>query len=153
MNAIALNRLALESILRHAIDNEEFNPYYQPVVDLSSRRIVGLEALVRWQHPRLGLLAPSEFLGLAEDTGLILDISASVMRSACLQTRQWQLEGLRDLRIAVNVSARQFRQKDFIDRILQILTDPSLIPASLELEFTENSIMGNAQTAAASLTE
>ncbi len=153
MNALALNRLALETSLRQAIDNEEFITYYQPVVDLSSRRIVGLEALVRWQHPRLGLLAPSEFLGLAEDTGLILDISASVMRSACLQTRQWQLEGLRDLRIAVNVSARQFRQKDFIDRILQILTDANLSPASLELELTETSIMENAESAAEILTE
>src|SRR5260370_38830407 len=153
MNALRLNRLAVETSLRQAIDNEEFITYYQPVVDLSSRRIVGLEALVRWQHPRLGLLPPSEFLGLAEDTGLILDISTSVMRSACLQTRTWQLEGLSSLRIAVNVSARQFRQKDFVDRILQVLSESRLCPSSLELELTETSIMADPESAATILTE
>lgn len=153
MNALALNRLALETSLRQAIDNQEFITFYQPVVDLSSNKIVGLEALVRWQHPTLGLLPPSEFLDLAENTGLILDISQSVMKSACLQTRQWQLEGLSDLRIAVNVSARQFQQKDFIERILQILIDTNLRPASLELELTETSIMENPETAAGTLAE
>ena len=153
MNALALNRLSLETSLRQAIDNQEFVTYYQPVVDLASTRIVGLEALVRWQHPRLGLLPPSEFLGLAEDTGLIPEISASVMRTACLQTRRWQLEGLSHLRIAVNVSARQFQQKDFIDRILQILRDSNLSPTCLELEVTETSIMENPESAAEILTE
>jgi diguanylate cyclase (GGDEF)-like protein len=153
MNALALNHLALETSLRRAIDNQEFVTYYQPVVNLASARIVGLEALVRWQHPSRGLLAPSEFLGLAEDTGLIVDISTSVMRLACVQTRQWQLEGLSDLRIAVNVSARQFRQKDFIDRILQILAEASLSPTCLELELTETSIMENPESAAEILAE
>jgi len=153
MNASALSRLALETSLRRAIDNEEFVTYYQPVVDLASMKIVGLEALVRWQHPRLGVLPPSEFLGLAEDTGLILDISTSVMRSACLQTRTWQLDGLSSLRIAVNVSARQFRQKDFVDRILQVLSESRLCPSSLELELTETSIMDDPESAAKILTE
>jgi diguanylate cyclase (GGDEF)-like protein len=153
MNALALNRLALETSLRQAIDNQEFVTFYQPVVDLSSNKVVGFEALVRWQHPTLGLLLPAEFLDLAENTGLILDISQSVMRSACLQTREWQHEGHGDLRIAVNVSARQFRQKDFIDRILQILRDTNLNPVSLELELTETSIMENPETAAAILAD
>jgi len=153
MNALALNHLALETSVRHAIDNQEFITYYQPIVDLTSMKIVALEALVRWQHPRLGLLPPSEFLGLAEDTGLILDISTSVMRSACIQTRQWQLEGLSNLRIAVNVSPRQFRQKDLVDRILQILSDSRLSPSSLELELTETSIMDNPESTAKILTE
>jgi diguanylate cyclase (GGDEF)-like protein len=153
MNAMALNHLALETSLRRAIDNQEFVTYYQPVVDLASTRIVGLEALVRWQHPRLGLLPPSEFLGLAENTGLILEISASVMRSACFQTRQWQLEGLSDLRIAVNVSARQFRQRDFINTIHQILRDSNLSANCLELELTETSIMEDPESAAGILTE
>ena len=137
MNALALNRLALETSLRQAIDNQEF----------------GLEALVRWQHPQLGILPPSEFLSLAEDTGLILNISESVMRSACVQTRKWQLQGLRGLRIAVNVSARQFQQKDFIDRVIQILGDSRLEPSSLELELTETSIMENPESATQLLTE
>ncbi len=153
MNALALNRLALETSLRRAIDNEEFVTYYQPVVDLASMKIVGLEALVRWQHPRLGVLPPSEFLGLAEDTGLILDISTSVMRSACFQAQKWQLEGLSSLRIAVNVSARQFRQKDFVDRILRILGESKLCPSSLELELTETSIMDDPESAAKILTK
>ncbi|HMH45481.1 MAG TPA: EAL domain-containing protein [Pyrinomonadaceae bacterium] len=153
MNASARNRLALETSLRQAIDNDEFVTFYQPVVNLASGKIVGLEALVRWQHPRLGILPPADFLELAEHTGLIMDISQSVMRAACLQTRQWQLQGQSDLRLAVNVSARQFRQKDFIDRIRRILNDTSFNPASLELELTETSIMDNPESAAEILAE
>ena len=153
MNALARNRLALETSLRQAIDNDEFLTFYQPVVNLASGQVVGLEALVRWQHPRLGLLPPAEFLELAEHTGLILDISQSVMRSACLQTRRWQLQGLSDLRLAVNISARQFRQRDFVDRIHGILNDTNFSPASLELELTETSIMENPAAAVEILAE
>ena len=153
MNALARNRLALETSLRQAIDNDEFLTFYQPVVNLASGQVVGLEALVRWQHPRLGLLLPAEFLELAEHTGLILDISQSVMRSACLQTRRWQLQGLSDLRLAVNISARQFRQRDFVDRIRGILNDTNFGPASLELELTETSIMENPASAVEILAE
>ena len=153
MNALALNRLALETSLRQAIDNDEFVTFYQPVVNLVSGKVVGLEALVRWQHPRLGLLLPAEFLELAEHTGLILDISQSVMRSACLQTRHWQLQGLSDLRLAVNISARQFQQRDFLDRIRGILNDTDFSPASLELELTETSIMENPAAAVEILAE
>jgi diguanylate cyclase (GGDEF)-like protein len=153
MNASALNRLALETSLRQAIDQQEFITYFQPIMDLASNRIVGTEALVRWQHPQLGLLPPSEFLGLAEDTGLILSISESVMRAASIQTREWQLRGLADFRIAVNVSARQFQQKDFIDTVIQILEDSRLEPSCLELELTETSVMENPDLAASILTE
>jgi diguanylate cyclase (GGDEF)-like protein len=153
MNSLALNHMALEASLRRAVDNDEFVTYYQPVVDLQSKRIVGLEALVRWQHPQMGLLPPAEFLGLAEDTGLISDISTLVMRSACHQTRQWQLQGFSDLRIAVNVSARHFRQKDLFDRIRQILSHSGLGPNFLELELTETSIMENPESATQILTE
>jgi len=153
MNALARNRLALETSLRHAIDNDEFVTFYQPVVNLASGKVVGLEALVRWQHPRLGLLPPADFLELAEHTGLIMDISQSVMRCACLQTRQWQLQGHRDLRLAVNVSARQFKQKDFTDRIHRILNETGFSPASLELELTETSIMDNPESTAEILAE
>ena len=153
MNATALNRLTLETSLRRAIDNHEFINYYQPVVDLASSKIIGTEALVRWQHPSLGLLPPSEFLPLAEETGLIVDISAVVMRAACIQTRKWQLEGLENMRLAVNISARQFRQKDFIERILQILNETELNPSAMEMELTETSIMENPESAAKLLNE
>ncbi|HXI74312.1 MAG TPA: EAL domain-containing protein [Pyrinomonadaceae bacterium] len=153
MNATSLKRLSLETSLRYAIDNEEFVTFYQPVVDLSSGEIDGFEALVRWQHPELGLLAPIEFLDLAESTGLIVEISECVMRAACRQTLQWQKQGRKNLRIAVNVSARHFRQKNFIDRIVHIVAESQLDPRSLELELTESSIMENPEAAAEVLNE
>lgn len=153
MNAAALTRLSLETSLRRAIENNEFVTFYQPVVDLSSSDIVGLEALVRWEHPERGLLAPVEFLDLAESTGLIVDISECVLRTACLQTRQWQAQGRQKLRIAVNVSARHFRQKDFLERIVNIVRETRLGPQSLELELTESSIMENPESAAEILRE
>jgi EAL domain-containing protein (putative c-di-GMP-specific phosphodiesterase class I) len=103
---------------------------------------------VRWQHPQLGLLTPIEFLELAESTGLIVDISECVMRAGCCQTRQWQEQGQAGLHLAVNVSARHFRQKDFIERIETILAETKLDPRSLELELTESSIMEDPESAA-----
>jgi len=153
MNATSLKRLSLETSLRHAIDNEEFVTFYQPIINLSSGEVEALEALVRWQHPQLGLLAPIEFLDLAESTGLIVEISESVMRAACRQTLQWQEQGRKNLRIAVNVSARHFRQKNFIDRLIHIVAESQLDPRSLELELTESSIMENPEAAAESLRE
>jgi diguanylate cyclase (GGDEF)-like protein len=153
MNASALTRLSLETSMRRAIDNDEFITFYQPVVDLSSGDIVGLEALVRWEHPEFGLLAPAEFLDLAESTGLIVDISECVLRAACCQTRQWQEQGREKLRVAVNVSARHFRQKDFVGRIVHIVRETGFNPQSLELELTESSIMENPESAAEILRE
>ena len=153
MNALALKRLALETSMRRAIENGEFITYYQPVVNLASGAVVGLEALVRWQHPELGLLLPGHFIGLAEDTGLILEISDFVMRAACIQTRAWQDRGLGRLRIAVNISARHFQQKDFLDRLLEILGETRLDPTCLELELTETSIMENTESAVKLLTQ
>src|SRR5687767_9921733 len=153
MNESALTRLSLETSLRRAIDNDEFVTFYQPVVHLSSGDIVGLEALVRWQHPERGLVPPVEFLDLAESTGLIIDISECVLRAACLQTRQWQEQGREKLRAAVNVSARHFRQKDFVSRIVHVVTETGLSPKSLELELTESSIMENPESAAEILRE
>lgn len=148
MNALALKRLSLETSLRRGIDNDEFVTFYQPVVDLSTGNIVGSEALVRWQHPQLGLLAPGHFLELAESTGLIVEISECVMRAACRQTVEWQRQGRTDLRVAVNVSARHFRQKEFVDRVTQIVSETDLSCESLELELTESSIMENPDAAA-----
>lgn len=147
MNARALKRLALESSLRRAVENEEFVVHYQSQVDIQSREIVGTEALVRWQHPQLGLLPPADFIDLAEKTGLIVEIGDSVMRAACVQTRQWQVHAFRDLHVAVNVSARQLKQKDFVSRLVEILDESELDPASLELELTETSIMENPESA------
>jgi diguanylate cyclase (GGDEF)-like protein len=153
MNAQAVERLALENSMRRAIENDEFIAYYQPVIDLASSRIVGLEALVRWQHPDLGVLPPAKFIGVAEDTGLIVEISELVMRTACAQTRKWQDEGLGRLRIAVNISARHFQQKNFLARLVEILAETRLDPKSLELELTETSIMENAESAVRLLTD
>ena len=148
MNSLALKRLALETSMRRAIENKEFVVYYQPVVNLASGEVVGSEALVRWQHPELGLLPPGRFIGLAEDTGLILDIGWFVMRAACARTRAWQDGGFGRLRIAVNISARHFQQRDFLDRLMQILGDTRLDPTCLEIELTETSIMENTESAA-----
>lgn len=145
--------MALENSLRRAVENNEFITHYQPVVDLVSGEIVGSEALVRWQHPELGVLPPAKFIGVAEDTGLIVDIGDMVMRTACLQTRRWQDEGLGRLRIAVNISARHFQQPNFLKKIGQILDETKLDPQCLELELTETSIMENAESATNLLTE
>jgi diguanylate cyclase (GGDEF)-like protein len=148
MNSLALKRLEMETSMRQAIENQEFVVYYQPVVNLVSGEVVGSEALVRWQHPELGLLPPGRFIGLAEDTGLILDIGWFVMRAACICTRSWQDRGFGRLRIAVNISARHFQQRDFLDRLMEILGDTRLDPTCLELELTETSIMENTEAAA-----
>jgi diguanylate cyclase (GGDEF)-like protein len=141
MNARALARLTRESELRRALENGELKLHYQPQVELSTQRIIGSEALARWQHPQLGLLPPSEFIPLAEDTGLITLLGEWAMREACRQTACWQLADEPDLRIAVNVSARQFQQEGFVKIVGDILAETSLAPSSLELEITETSIM------------
>lgn len=148
MNSLAIKRLALETAMRRAIANDEFVTFYQPVVNLASGEVVGSEALVRWEHPELGLLPPSKFIGLAEDTGLILEIGEFVMREACARTRAWQDQGFGRLRIAVNISARHFQQPNFSERLVEILGETGLEPTSLELELTETSIMENKDSAA-----
>src|SRR6266446_4830154 len=121
MNAQAIKRLALENSLRRAIQNRDFLNYYQPVIDLSSGKFAGMEALVRWRHPELGVLSPAEFIDLAEDTGLIIDIGDQVMSAACAQARQWHENGYGDLRISVNVSPRQLRNESFVERVVEVL--------------------------------
>jgi diguanylate cyclase (GGDEF)-like protein len=153
MNAQSSKRLALETDLRRAVEHREFITYYQPVVSLATRRIVGMEALVRWQHPELGIVPPADFIGLAEDTGLVVDIGALVLRTACLQTRAWQARGFRRLRVAVNISARQLQQASFLDQVVQVLDETGLESDCLGLELTETSIIENAESAAELLTE
>jgi len=153
MNAQAHKRLALETSMRRGIENKDFITHYQPVVHLATGEVVGCEALVRWRHPEFGVLPPAKFIGLAEDTGMIVDIGDFVMRTACAQTRGWQDQGYGRLRIAVNVSARHFRQANFLDRVVQTLRETRLDPVCLELELTETSIMENPEAAAALLTK
>jgi len=145
MNSRASKQLALETSLRHAIDNEEFVLHYQPRLAVDSLKITGVEALVRWQHPQLGLLSPAEFISLAEDNGLILPIGEWVLRTACRQNREWQEKGFAPMRVGVNVSARQFHQQHLAEIVLNILDETGLAPAFLDLELTESSIMSNAQ--------
>ncbi len=151
MNARALKRLSLENDLRRALEREEFVLHYQPQISGASGRIVGVEALVRWQPPRLGLVAPAEFIPLAEETGLIEPLGAWVLRTALTQVRQWQAQGLAVGRVAVNLSARQFRQPDLVPMIAGLLSETKLRAEGLELELTESSIMHDAGVAVETL--
>src|SRR5215213_8892419 len=153
MHELATKRLALESNLRRAIQNEEFLIHYQPRVSVDSLAITGVEALVRWQHPQLGLVSPSEFIPLAEDTGLIVPIGEWVLRTACLQGRRWRDQGFAPIPIAVNISARQFHDQDLSQTVIRILEETGLSPKYLELELTESSIMQNAEFAADMLSQ
>ena len=148
MHELATKRLALESNLRRAIQNEELLVHYQPRVAVDSLAITGVEALVRWQHPTLGLISPSEFIPLAEDTGLIVPIGEWVLRTACLQGRRWRDEGFAPVPIAVNISARQFHDQDLAQTVIGIVEETGLSPRYLELELTESSIMQDAEFAA-----
>lgn len=141
MNERSMERLRLESDLRNAIVREELLLHYQPQVDLNTGRIVGMEALLRWQHPELGLLPPMRFIGLAEETGLIIPIGDWVLRTACRQNKVWQHAGLGHLRVAVNLSVRQFAQPDLVQSIALILQETQLDPHCLDIELTESLVM------------
>jgi len=149
----ALKQLVLESNLRPGLERREFIVQYQPQVDVRGFHLVGMEALVRWQHPSLGLLYPNEFVSLAEDNGLIIALGDWVMRTACAQSMSWQDAGLTPLRLSVNFSARQFQQPTFITDVAQILKDTNLDPRWLELELTESSIMKEPEEAIEKLHE
>ncbi|MEN3330490.1 MAG: hypothetical protein V7638_5297 [Acidobacteriota bacterium] len=137
----ALKQLVLESNIRPGLERSEFFVQYQPQVDIRGFQVVGMEALVRWQHPGLGLLYPSEFVTIAEETGLIIALGDFVMRTACAQNKNWQDKGLQQMRVSVNFSARQFQQSTFIADVSHILKETNLDPRWLELELTESSIM------------
>ncbi|HEX8492471.1 MAG TPA: EAL domain-containing protein [Pyrinomonadaceae bacterium] len=153
MHAHAMNLLQLETDLRHALKRDEFLLHYQPIVSLETGAIHGFEALVRWQHPKHGFISPSEFIPIAEETGLILPIGQWVLREACRQMREWQeqMPAASSLSISVNLSGRQFTQPDLIERITQVLRETGLAPSSLRLEITETVVMENIETAAAML--
>jgi diguanylate cyclase (GGDEF)-like protein len=141
MNESALRRMTLENHLRRALQNSELSVHYQPQVDVDSDSISGMEALLRWTNPELGSVSPVEFIPIAEEIGLIVPIGEWVLRSACIQARTWHLTGNPEVCVAVNVSARQFQQPDFVERLAAILRETEVEPSKLELELTESMIM------------
>jgi diguanylate cyclase (GGDEF)-like protein/PAS domain S-box-containing protein len=143
LNVHTVERLTLEADLRHAVEREQLFLQYQPKVELASRRIVGVEALVRWRHPRLGLMAPNAFIPLAEETGLIAAIGAWVLHGACAQARRWMDAGLPPLRVAVNISARQFVRENLPAHVDRVLRDTGFDPDLLEIELTESTTMSH----------
>jgi len=141
LTTAAFKRLALESSLRRAVERGEFTLYYQPQLALNDGHIVGAEALVRWQHPELGLVLPAEFIPMAESTGLIVKLGEWVMNTACAQAKAWQKEGLPPMRIAVNISSVQVNRGEIITTVERVLHETGLDPQYLELEITEGLIM------------
>jgi diguanylate cyclase (GGDEF)-like protein/PAS domain S-box-containing protein len=150
MHSRAVARLQLETDLRKAIEREEFRVYYQPIVSLISDSLAGFEALVRWQHPRKGLVTPGEFLPLAEETGLIIPIDLWVLREAARQTKEWQerYPQAKELRINVNLSTKQFSQPGLVERVKDVLAQTGLDGRHLTLEITESAIMEETQALA-----
>lgn len=143
LNTKASNRLTLESNLRKALEREEFEVFYQPKVNFEGGQIVGMEALVRWRHPELGLVPPIEFISLAEDAGLIIPMGEWILRKACLQSKELQKAGFPALCVSVNLSARQFQQENLSEMIIGAIKNTGIEPTRLELELTESSIMKN----------
>jgi diguanylate cyclase (GGDEF)-like protein/PAS domain S-box-containing protein len=153
MNARSFERLALETSLRRAIEHHELELYYQPLVESGNGKVIGMEALARWNHPDLGLVHPAQFIPLAEETGMIIAIGEWVLRSACTQAQAWHKEGYAPLRVSVNLSARQFRQVDFVGSVRKILFETNFDPRYLELEVTESMLMHNIEENIATLNE
>jgi len=147
MNKLVTERVSLESSLRRALERNEFILHYQPKLDLRTGSIVGVEALVRWQHPEMGLLQPDRFIPLAEETGLIVQIGEWVLRTACAQARAWQDAALPPVTMSVNLSARQFRHEALFKSVARILSETGLRPDHLEMEITESMVMHNADAA------
>ncbi|QDZ26605.1 EAL domain-containing protein [Noviherbaspirillum sp. UKPF54] len=141
MNHASMERLLIESSLHQAVQRNELRVYYQPQVDLETGRIIGMEALVRWLHPHMGMVSPARFIPIAEETGQIIEIGRWVLREACAQNRIWNTNGFPDLRVAVNVSAQQLNREDFASQVKQVLNETGLAPDRLELELTESMIM------------
>jgi diguanylate cyclase (GGDEF)-like protein len=144
IDAESVERLTLENSLQHALDKKELFLVYQPQMDIGTGKIIGLEALLRWQHPELGFVTPDKFIRIAENCGLIVPIGDWVLRTACAQARKWQEDGLPPVRVAVNVSAVQFRRQGFPEQIRKVLRETGLAPQYLELELTESLLIADA---------
>ena len=139
MNTHAVEQLALESALRHAVEKAEFELHYQPIVKTTDGRVWSLEAMLRWRHPVLGLVRPEQFIRLAESSGMIVPIGEWALRTACKQLAVWRSAGHAELRVAVNISGRQLKQPDFVDRVKAILAETGLPAVAIEFEITEMS--------------
>jgi diguanylate cyclase (GGDEF)-like protein/PAS domain S-box-containing protein len=148
MNARSHELLSLEADLRHALERREFRLYYQPQVELADGRIIGMEALIRWQHPLHGLISPADFIPLLENTGLIAPVGEWVLRQACADLLACHEAGFAGLRVSVNVSAVQFGDKELMDKVRGALVEEGIPPETLELELTENIVMREPQAAA-----
>ena len=145
MHAAVSSLLELEADLRRAIQNEEFQVYYQPLISLASGAVMGTEALLRWQHPKRGLLPPSAFITILEETGMIVPVGEWVLRTACKQNKAWQDAGFPHLRVAVNFSARQFQIKNLAELIQRVLAETGMPAETLELEITESTALKDAK--------
>ena len=141
LSAKAAEQAALKNRLRKAIELQEFEVHYQPILDVNGNRVVAMEALIRWKHPELGMLPPVKFIKLAEETGLILPLGEWVLYAACAQNKAWQKAGYEPIRVSVNLSARQFQQRDLMDTISLVLKSTGLAPRYLTLEITESTAM------------
>jgi len=153
MDQNASRRFTIANSMRRGLDRGEFRLYYQPKLDVSSDRIIATEALVRWQHPEMGLLAPTEFIQLAEENGMIVELGEWVLREACRQNVQWQQEGVLGLRVAVNLSGYQLQHSKIVDTIQSVLHETGMSGDLLELEVTESVIMQNIEYAVEVLNE
>jgi predicted signal transduction protein with EAL and GGDEF domain len=153
MNEAAVRKLSLENSLRRALERNEFVLHYQPQLDLRTGGIVGMESLIRWNHPVRGMISPAEFVPLAEETGLILPIGRWALRTACMQAKAWQQAGLKRLHISVNLSAQQFKHQSIREDITSALVDSELDPQYLVLEITESILMQNTDATVAILRE
>ncbi len=147
INERASEMLLLENALREAIERDELEVYYQPQIDMDSDTIVGVEALLRWQHPEKGMISPGDFIPMAEETGLIVTIGEWVLRQACAQAVAWQQAGCAPLRMSVNMSARQFAQKNLVYMVATVLQETGLEPCWLDLEITESILMNDVDSA------
>ncbi len=147
MTELAFERVVMEASIRAGIENEEFVVYYQPQVDGTNGKLIGMEALVRWQHPTMGMVSPAKFISLAESTGLIIELDQFVMRTAMNQLSKWYSQGLNPGVLAMNLSMKQLQQKGFTEILKNMIEDTESKPEHLELEVTESHIMTNPQEA------
>lgn len=153
LSDMALDRLNLEIDIRRALEQEEFELYYQPQIDLNTRVIVALEVLLRWNHPKLGVVTPSKFISVAEETGLVIAIGNWVLRNACKQLHEWKKQGLAVVPLSVNLSGRQFVDRSLVDFITKTFNENKVDPGLLELEITEGVMIHNPESASSSLVQ
>jgi EAL domain-containing protein (putative c-di-GMP-specific phosphodiesterase class I) len=151
MNSAAIRKLVLESRLREAMERNELRLHYQPKVDIRTRRLTGMEALLRWEHPDFGTVSPKEIIPMTEESGLILPLGEWVLRTACGQIRAWRDEGFETPRVAVNVSTSQFAQPELAEIVAAAVRDSGLDPSDLEIEITESAILQDDEQTATTL--